>query len=163
MLKRLYLLSCLLLFSCNFETPTEFTKEALQDVLYNVNNSETTFKNIIDQNKGKKIFINFWASWCADCVKGLPNVKNLQKKYPNVVFLFLSVDTKFALWKKGIKKYKIKGQHYNLPKGMNNGELVNFVNLNWIPRYMVIDETGKIALFKATKATDKDITEVLNK
>ena len=44
---------------------------------------------------------------------------------------------------------------------MNEGDFVDFVNLNWISRFMVIDEKGKIQLFKATKATDKEITEAL--
>jgi hypothetical protein len=46
---------------------------------------------------------------------------------------------------------------------MKDGKFVDFINLNWIPRYMVIDETGEITLFKATNAADKKIKEVLKK
>ena len=44
---------------------------------------------------------------------------------------------------------------------MDDGEFVNFINLNWIARYMVIDETGEIKLFKATDASDEKIKEAL--
>jgi hypothetical protein len=91
----------------------------------------------------------------------LPKVKKLQGQFPEVIFLFLSVDTKTTSWKYGIEKYNIKGEHYNLPNGMKKGELVNFLNLGWIPRYLVLDENGKILLFKATDAADKKIKEAL--
>jgi hypothetical protein len=37
------------------------------------------------------------------------------------------------------------------------------IKLNWIPRYMVVDKAGKIALFKAIEADDEKIAETLNK
>ena len=46
---------------------------------------------------------------------------------------------------------------------MKEGDFVDFVNLNWISRYMVIDEKGEITLFKATDTSDKDIVEALKK
>ena len=93
----------------------------------------------------------------------MQSVKNLQKKYPEVVFLFLSVDTNKAAWKNGIRRFKIQGEHYILPKGMKSGDFVDFLNLGWIPRYVVVDENGKIILFKATRVSDSAIKDVLNK
>ena len=160
-MKKLILLFALVLASCNFETPTQFSQEAYNDVLYSLDNKKITFKEVINQYKGKKVLIDVWASWCSDCIKGLPAVKQLQKEYPDVVFLFLSVDTKQNSWKNGVKRFNISGEHYNLPKGMKDGDLVDFLSTRWIPRYLVIDEEGNIKLFKATKATDKRITEAL--
>lgn len=45
---------------------------------------------------------------------------------------------------------------------MNKGDLVEFINLQSISRYMVIDEHGEIILFKANKSTDKALKEALN-
>lgn len=151
----------LLLASCSFEQPTSFSKKALNDKVYDITNKQFTFQEVLNQYKGKKVLIDVWASWCRDCLIGLPKVKQLQEEFPEVVFLFLSVDTKQSSWKRGIRKYNIKGEHYNLPKGMKQGNLVDFLNLNWIPRYVVLDELGNITLFKATKASDKDITAAL--
>ena len=44
---------------------------------------------------------------------------------------------------------------------MNDGDFVDFINLGWIPRYMVINEQGEITLFKATNASDKNIIKAL--
>ena len=154
----------ILIFNCcNFENPSRFSQDAYDDVLYSVSDEKETFKDIIDQYKGRKVLIDLWASWCADCIKGLPKIKNLQIEYPEVIFLFISVDKNKSSWKKGIARFKINGEHYNLPKGMSNGSFVNFVNLNWIPRYIVVDESGDISMFKATNALDKNIVKALKK
>ena len=41
------------------------------------------------------------------------------------------------------------------------GSFGEFVDLDWIPRYMVVDKEGTIKLFKAVKADDKRIKEIL--
>jgi hypothetical protein len=46
---------------------------------------------------------------------------------------------------------------------MKNGDLVEFLNVSWIPRYIVVNEKGEITLFKATDASDKDIISALKK
>jgi thiol-disulfide isomerase/thioredoxin len=161
MFKKTAIVIFLICTSCTLESPTAFSKEALNEEILALDNSSFTFEKVINTYKGKKVFIDVWASWCRDCIVGLPKVKKLQDEFPEVIFLFLSVDTKTTSWKYGIEKYNIKGKHYNLPNGMKKGELVNFLNLGWIPRYLVIDENGKILLFKATDASDKKIKEAL--
>lgn len=160
-MKKIFLVFIIVFTSCNFNNPTEFSEKALQEMLIDVNDSKLTFREVLHYKKGKKILIDVWASWCPDCIRDIPKIKELQKDFPNVEFVFLSVDRSNPSWKRAIKKYNLKGDHYNLPKGMNEGDFVDFVNLNWISRFMVIDEKGKIQLFKATKATDKEITEAL--
>ena len=147
--------------SCNTEKPIHFSEVALNDTVNSLNNIIFTIEEMLQKHKGKKVLIDVWASWCGDCIKGLPSVRNLQKEYPEVVFLFLSVDKNQDAWRKGIEIFQIKGAHYNLPKGMKSGDFVDFINLGWIPRYMVIDEQGKISLFKATSASDSAIVEAL--
>ncbi|MCL7764097.1 TlpA family protein disulfide reductase [Polaribacter sp. Z014] len=159
--KILFLILVSILVSCNFEKPTEFSEEALNEKVYNLNDEVATFQEVINQHKGKNILIDVWASWCRDCIKGMPKVKELQAKFPEVVYLFLSVDEKKGSWKRGVKRYNVIGEHYNLPKGMKTGDLVGFLNLNWIPRYVVVNENGKISLFKATEASDNAIIEAL--
>ncbi|WP_299050322.1 TlpA disulfide reductase family protein [uncultured Polaribacter sp.] len=161
MVKKIAIVLFFIMTSCNFEKPTQFSTEALQDTLYDVSHKKYSFQQVLEQYKGKKIVIDVWASWCRDCVRGLPQLKELQRKFPEVTYLFLSVDTNVNSWKRGIQHYQIKGEHYNLPKGMKKGALVDFLNVSWIPRYVVIDENGKITLFKATKASDKNIEKVL--
>ncbi len=74
--------------------------------------------------------------------------------------MFLSVDKNQRNWKKGIEKYNIKGEHYYMQSGWS-GDFGDFIDLDWTPRYIVVDKDQKIKLFEAVKANDKRIKEVL--
>lgn len=145
-----------------FNAPTSFSDKALEDVFVSKDDKNIAFKEILSKYKGKKIVIDVWASWCKDCVGGLPKVKALQKEYPEVVFLFLSLDKSVESWKKGIDRFEVLGEHYFMQSGWK-GDFAKFLNLDWIPRYMVVDEQGEISLFKAIKSTDIKIIEALKK
>lgn len=161
MKKIISLFSLFTLFSCTQSTPKKFAKEALEETLTTVNNEKISFKNALDTYKGKTVVIDVWASWCPDCIKGMPKVKELQKNYPNVVFLFISLDKTQEAWKKGIEKYNIEGEHYFISGGMK-GTFGKAIQLDWIPRYLILDKEGKIVLYKAIKADDEKITTILN-
>ena len=159
-MRKLLLIVLLVFSACSFENPTEFSKEALQEKFLDWSENEVTFKEIISQYKGQKVLIDVWASWCKDCIVRLPNLKKLQQEHPNVTYLFLSLDRTTKSWKKGVARYQITGEHYFMKRG-KKGKFGSFLNLWWIPRYVVINEKGEITLFKATKITDKNIVEAL--
>lgn len=162
MKKIIYITFLIALVSCQSEKPEKFTKEALNNKLFSIVDDSLTLEGVLEQYKGKKVLIDVWASWCADCVRGFPTVRQLQEKYPEVVFLFLSVDKSKSAWKKGIQRFQLSGEHYLVENNFDS-DLASFLNLNWIPRYVVVDENGKISLFKATKATDENLALALKK
>ena len=43
-------------------------------------------------DKGKPIFINFFATWCSPCRQELPLIEKLYKKNPQVTFFIIDVD-----------------------------------------------------------------------
>lgn len=47
----------------------------------------------LTQYLGKPLVLNFWATWCAPCVKEMPDLDALHKKYPGIHFVGLAVDT----------------------------------------------------------------------
>ena len=49
-------------------------------------------KSIFSNNK-KIYLLNFWATWCAPCLKEIPELLELKKKYSNDLdVIFISVD-----------------------------------------------------------------------
>jgi len=46
----------------------------------------------IDQWQGRPVVVNFWATWCAPCVKEMPELQSLQEKYPKIQFVGIGVD-----------------------------------------------------------------------
>jgi hypothetical protein len=67
-------------------------------------------------------------------------------------------------WKKGIEKYNLQQYgNFHVSKSMKEGDFAKEVKLDWIPRYMVIDKKGNIALFKAIEADDANLIAILKK
>ena len=64
--------------SCQNRNETQFSLEALNDKLINLQGDSVSFKSILEKHKGKTIVLEFWASWCGDCVKAMPKIKELQ-------------------------------------------------------------------------------------
>ncbi len=150
------------LLSCNTPPPTQFTEAALNDTLTSLEGDKVSLKSILEPYKGKTVVIDIWASWCGDCIKGMPKVKTLQSHYKDAVYLFLSLDRSETAWKRGIKKYDVKGDHYFMHSGKES-PFADFVKIDWIPRYMVINKEGNIEMFKAVLADDEKLIAALKK
>jgi len=148
--------------SCGNAQKKEFSKDALKGKLTDKESKEVTFKEILKKHKGKTIVIEFWASWCSDCVKAMPKVKEMQASNPNVVYIFISLDKTFDKWKAGIEKHELAGEHYwvNDEKGMK-GTFGKSVDLDWIPRYMIINKKGQIELYRAIETDFEKINATL--
>ena len=157
---KLIVLVCLVFISCNTQKPTTFSKEALNDTFITLEGKPITFRDILKTHKNTTIVIDIWASWCKDCIGGMPKVKALQKEHEEIAYVFLSLDRNQKAWKKGIKKHNIEGDHYFMQSGWK-GPFGTFADLDWIPRYMVVDKQGKIKLYKAVEADDKNIKNIL--
>jgi len=72
-------------------------------LLCSCKNEEITFvqsytynelKTLLEKNDGKTYVINFWATWCAPCVKELPAFEKINKEYAtkNVTVILVSLD-----------------------------------------------------------------------
>lgn len=148
------------LVSCNKETPTQFSEVALQEQFLTLNGDPLTFESILKKHKGKTTLIIIWAAWCRDCLGELPRIKEFQQQNNEVDYVFLFLDRSIESWKNGISKFNIIGDHYLLPSGWK-GPFVDFIDLDWVTRYLVVDHTGKIKIFKATKINNKYLRESL--
>ena len=144
--------------------PTKFSQEALTNICYTLDGKTINFEQVLEKYKGKKILFDMWASWCPDCIKGLPKMEKLIKKHKNnnIVFVYLDVDKDQNKWKKAVKKYSIEGEHFRV-EGLRKGKLGQFLNITWIPRYFIVDENGDIELFNAIVADDPKISTILQK
>ena len=157
MKKVLALLIAVVSFSCSNAQKTAFTKEALAENLVALDGSEVTFKSILEKHKGKTIILECWASWCGDCVKAMPKIKELQANNPEVVYVFLSCDKTLDKWKEGIEKHELKGDHFLIKDGQK-GSFGKSIDLNWIPRYIIVNKKGGISLYRAIE-TDFELIQ----
>lgn len=152
----------LLTISCSMAQKTTFSEEALTSNLVNPEGNEVVFKEILEKHKGKTTIIEFWASWCGDCVKAMPKMKELQSNFAEVDFVFVSLDKSLEKFKNGVAKHDLKGDNYwvNDKDGMK-GNFGQSVDLDWIPRYMIIDKDGNIVIYRAIETDFEKINTIL--
>jgi thiol-disulfide isomerase/thioredoxin len=100
---------------------------------------------LISRHKGKVIFIDFWGSWCAPCIKELPFSKVLYEalKGQDIVFVYLAVRSNENAWKQAIAQNNIGGEHYLLNKEQEAYLLEKF-SFSEFPHYALIGKDGLI-------------------
>jgi thiol-disulfide isomerase/thioredoxin len=106
--------------------------------------------DVIATYSGKTIVLDIWASWCRDCIVGVPVLNEMinAPQHKEKAFVFISIDEDASKWRSAIKRYKIEGHHYRIDGGWKNA-LAHYVVLDWVPRYMVLDVQGRIVQPKA--------------
>lgn len=106
--------------------------------------------------------IDFWAGWCRDCLQALPKAEQLEKNNPNVDFVFLSLERSKEGFDKSLARFNMKDKdNYWFASGWKN-DFNNYVDLNWIPRYMVIDQKSFIAKYYAISPEDPEIQQTID-
>ncbi len=103
----------------------------------------------LSQFRGQFVVVEFWASWCPDCRKDIPEVKKLVENYgqKGVKFIGVSFDTDKAAWQSCIEKNGMNWLHGSeLKKWKNGTQIDKDYKVNWIPTYYLICPEGKVIL-----------------
>jgi len=149
-------------FSCSQAQKNSFSKEALSETLLSNDGKQVPFKDILKSHKEKPLLLEVWVSWFGDCVKAMPKIKELQANNPNLGYVFISMDKTVDKWKEGIAKHGIVGDHY-MANDQMKGVFAKAIDLDWIPRYIIIDKNGKIVIYRAIETDFEKINTELKK
>jgi thiol-disulfide isomerase/thioredoxin len=111
--------------------------------------------------RGKIVFLNFWATWCAPCVHELPDVQRLYEQYRDrVSFVAIDVDSGEDVAPM-VRAFKDR-LHLAMPIALDDGSASQSYRVDTIPRTVIIDREGRIAKsFDGARSYD-DLKEALD-
>lgn len=106
--------------------------------------------------KGKKILLNFWATWCTPCLEEMPSMEKAQQQLAseNYVFLFATTDDLNKI-NHFNEKHHYPFQYLQYKKSMDK------LNIHALPATFIYDTKGKLAK-RIDGATKWDSKEMLN-
>ncbi len=109
----------------------------------------------LDKLKGKYVVLDFWASWCPDCRKDIPNLKRMYDRFHpfGIEFVGVSFDTDVNAWQEAVKKYDIPYIQISDLKKKNESPVAQAFGVKWIPSLYLINPEGRIEV--ATVLSDK--------
>lgn len=121
-------------------------------------NTDGEILNLSDQ-KGKVIFMNFWATWCPPCIAEMPSVNELYEKLKNnknIIFIMVDADHDFS------KSVPFMNKHqFTLPLYEANSEIPGNLLSGSIPTTMIFDKNGQLVFrhegagdYSSIKVTD---------
>ncbi|OOQ61888.1 TlpA family protein disulfide reductase [Mucilaginibacter pedocola] len=128
--------------------------------------ADTTLQSIYNRNfKGKVVYVDFWGTTCGPCLAEFRNfTKQLKAKYKNrndIAYLYVCGGHE-SVWRQQLAKYDIEGSHIflnetdyrNLFKQAIRGSRDTVVAM---PRYLIMDKTGKVADNNAPRPSDVEV------
>lgn len=102
-------------------------------------------------NTGKQIpgvwtLVDFWATWCPDCRKEIPTLKEINKKYfTKLQMVGVSFDTDSTQLNLYCKNNQIKWPQYSEFVKWKETKISKEYNISWLPTMYLIDPNGNVA------------------
>lgn len=105
---------------------------------------DKVFDAIMAKYKGKVVYVDFWATWCAPCRSGIEMIKPLKEEMANEKVAFVYITSPSS--PKGTYDNMIptiKGEHYYVSADEWN-ILCGKFNISGIPHYVLVGKDGKV-------------------
>lgn len=122
-------------------------------------------KTKLSDLKGKYVYIDLWATWCAPCRAEIPYLQKIEEKYhgKNIEFVSISIDKAKdnEKWKKFVTDKKLGGIQLFADKDWESEFVTNY-GVTGIPRFILVDPNGNIVNSDAARPSAPELQAQLD-
>ena len=153
-MKKIVLLTILIGFiSCKSDSKEVVAKESDKVQASNINFKIIDYyglESVLNRRDDKTYVVNFWATWCAPCIKELPYFEKIDQEYEDqnveVVLVSLDFPKKYeSQLRPFINKHQLRSELYAL-NDMNSNYWIPQVEENWsgaIPATLIFNSNKR--------------------
>ena len=95
--------------------------------------------------KGTWTVLDFWATWCPDCRREIPTVKEMYQKYgTRVKFIGISMDTDKQKLDNYTQANGVEWEQYSEFKKWKETQISKDYKISWLPTMYLINPEGKV-------------------
>lgn len=135
------------------------------DDLRTINSTrDLSLPSLLKTSKGKILYIDIWASWCAPCRAVMSDAKKLQAEFSSktITYIYLSVDENYSNWKNAaVKDIPTDYPFSYLLINPKQSSFLKQMNVTSLPRYIIFDKQGKMINNNAPGPDTKEIRTIL--
>jgi len=109
------------------------------------NQKKTIIDTLMAKNKGRVIYVDFWASWCRPCIAAMPYSKQLEEHYKgkNITFAFVCLDSSKDDWNLAVANLQLTGNQYYCD-GVQTQSIISGLKFLSFPHYVMINKNGEV-------------------
>lgn len=115
--------------------------------------------------KGKYVYVDIWATWCAPCRQEIPYLQKIEKKYEDkkIAFVSISIDQKsdYEKWKTFVTTKQLGGVQLFADNDWNSEFMVKY-GVTSIPRFILLGPDGNIVNSNAQRPSDPALQDKLD-
>lgn len=113
--------------------------------------------------KGKFVLFDFWTYCCINCMHILPELKKLERRFPNELVVIGVHSAKFETekYRENIIQAMLRGEVEHLVVNDNEHKLWNFYGVNMWPTLLLVDPEGKVVRRSTGEFKADDVAKIL--
>uniref|UniRef100_UPI00404B886A TlpA family protein disulfide reductase n=1 Tax=Flavobacterium sp. TaxID=239 RepID=UPI00404B886A len=144
------------------EISSDISSKILELEILTTESKTILLKDFFKQNNKEYYLLEFWATWCAPCLEEIKILKRKKIQIENLDIINLSLDkTKsFSKWIEKSNQFSLKNS-FLITESQQNFELLKELEVNVIPRFILIKKTGEILQINFKKPSENDFDKTL--